>query len=155
MKFCCTSFYCDSRFTTEPRFSFMDTKNPSSSVFAIHKQKYDIFLSFRGEDTRKSFTDHLYTALKQNGIFIFKDDENLKRGKTIFLELLKAIEESLFAIFMPSKKYATSTWCLDKLVKIMECRKNMGLIVLPIFYDVYHENKQKLMHKHLLNIKNI
>ncbi|KAI8551776.1 hypothetical protein RHMOL_Rhmol06G0212900 [Rhododendron molle] len=28
---------------------------------------YDVFLSFRGEDTRKSFTDHLYTALDYAG----------------------------------------------------------------------------------------
>ena len=32
--------------------------------------------------------------------------------------------------------FASSTWCLDELVKIMECSKKMGLIVLPIFYDV-------------------
>ncbi|KAI9215660.1 hypothetical protein POPTR_T002968v4 [Populus trichocarpa] len=32
---------------------------------------YDVFLSFRGEDTRKTFTDHLYTALVQAGIHTF------------------------------------------------------------------------------------
>ena len=34
--------------------------------------KHDVFLSYRGEDTRNSFTDRLYTALKQKGILTFK-----------------------------------------------------------------------------------
>ena len=105
----------------------MDTRN---------QWKYHIFLSFRGEDTRKSFTDHLFATLKQKGIFAFGDDKKLEKGKPISPELSKAIEESLFAIVILSKNYASSTWCLDELVKIMECSKKMGLIVLPIFYDV-------------------
>ncbi|XP_050254804.1 disease resistance protein Roq1-like [Quercus robur] len=112
----------------------MDTKSPSFS--SSHQWKYHVFLSFRGEDTRKSFTDHLYAALKQKGIFTFKDDEKLERGKLISLELLKAIEESMFAIVILSKNYASSPWCLDELVKIVECKEKMGLIILPIFYDV-------------------
>jgi hypothetical protein len=114
----------------------MDTNSPPSSSSSSHQWKYHVFLSFRGEDTRKSFTDHLYAALKQKGIFTFRDDEELERGRPISLGLLKAIEESLFAIIIFSKNYASSTWCLDELVKIMECKKKMGLIVLPIFYDV-------------------
>ena len=74
--------------------------------------------------------------MKQKGIFAFGDDKKLEKGKPISPELSKEIEESLFAIVILSKNYASSTWCLDKLVKIMECSKKMGLIVLPIFYDV-------------------
>ena len=114
----------------------MDTKNPSSSACFSRKWKYDVFLSFRGEDTRKSFTDHLYTTLKQKGIFTFRDDEKLERGEPIKPKLLKAIEESRFDIVILSKNYASSTWCLDELVKIMECKESMGSIVYPIFYDV-------------------
>ena len=114
----------------------MDAKNPSSSSSSSRKWKYDVFLSFRGEDTRKNFTDHLYATLKQKGIITFRDDKNLKRGESISPELLKAIEESMFAIVILSKNYASSTWCLDELVKIMECRKKMDQTVLPIFYDV-------------------
>ncbi|GKC34442.1 Toll/interleukin-1 receptor domain-containing protein, partial [Tanacetum coccineum] len=29
-----------------------------------------------------------------------------------------------------------SSWCLDELVHIMKCREEMGLTVIPIFYDV-------------------
>ena len=77
--------------------------------------KYDIFLSFRGEDTHNNFTDHLYATLNQKGVYTFRDNEKLKRGKRISPVLLKAIEESLFAIVVLSKNYASSTWCLDNL----------------------------------------
>ena len=113
-------------------------KASSSSSFSSSTQrcKYDVFLSFRGEDTRTSFTDHLFVALKQKGIFTFRDEENLERGKSISPDLLKAIEESRFAIVILSRNYASSTWCLKELAKIIECRKEMTIIVLPIFYDV-------------------
>ncbi|XP_050254268.1 TMV resistance protein N-like [Quercus robur] len=122
----------------------MDSNSPSSSFSSGRKWKYDVFLSFRGEDTRKSFTDHLYTTLKQKGIFAFRDNEELERGKPIKPELLEAIEESLYAIVILSKNYASSTWCLDELVKIVECKDKIGLIVHPIFYDVepYEVRKQ-------------
>ncbi|PRQ36229.1 putative TIR domain-containing protein [Rosa chinensis] len=36
---------------------------------------YEVFLSFRGEDTRYDFTDHLYNALCLRGIKTFRDDK--------------------------------------------------------------------------------
>ena len=78
--------------------------SPSSS--STPQWKYEVFLSFRGVDTRRGFTDHLYAALKRKGILTFRDDEELERGKSISLELLKAIEESRFAIIIFSRNYA-------------------------------------------------
>ncbi|XP_068308670.1 disease resistance protein RPV1-like [Pyrus communis] len=76
---------------------------------------YDVFLSFRGQDNRKNFTDHLYAAFDLKGIVTFRDDLKLGRGKSISPELLKAIEESRFAVVVFSRNYASSTWCLDEL----------------------------------------
>ncbi|MFS8004568.1 putative TIR domain-containing protein [Helianthus anomalus] len=64
------------------------------SVPASISWNYDMFLSFRGEDTRKSFVDHLYMALEQQGIHTYKDDETLSRGESIGPALMKAIQES-------------------------------------------------------------
>ncbi|XP_035831817.1 disease resistance protein RPV1-like [Helianthus annuus] len=97
---------------------------------------HDVFLSFRGEDTRKSFVDHLYTALQQQGIHTYKDDETLARGESIGPALLKAIQESRIAVIVFSKSYADSSWCLDELAHIVECMENKGQIVMPIFYDI-------------------
>ena len=108
----------------------------SSFSSSTPQWKYDVFLSFRGEDTRTSFTDHLYVALKQRGIVTFRDEENLEIGKFISPELLKAIKESRFVIVILSRNFASSTWCLDELTKIIGCLKETTMTVLPIFYDV-------------------
>ena len=97
---------------------------------------YDIFLSFHGQDTRYTFTDHVYRALTQQDIRVFRDDEELERGGTIAPKLLNAIEESRFSIIIFSKNYASSRWCLNELVKIMECKEKGGHQVVPIFYHV-------------------
>ncbi|GJS78683.1 Toll/interleukin-1 receptor domain-containing protein [Tanacetum coccineum] len=104
----------------------------SSSVSYV----YDVFLSFRGEDTRKTFVDHLYTALEQRHIRTYKDDITLPRGESVGPALLKAIQESSHAVIIFSKNYADSSWCLDELVHIMKCRADNGQIVMPVFYDV-------------------
>ncbi|XP_030925609.1 TMV resistance protein N-like [Quercus lobata] len=109
--------------------------SPSPSSSSTRQPKYEVFLSFRGEDTRTNFTDHLYVALKREGIITFRDEEELEKGERIS-ELFKAIEESQFAIVILSRNYASSTWCLDELIKIIKCMDEMGLKVLPVFYDV-------------------
>nr|XP_048328505.1 TMV resistance protein N-like [Ziziphus jujuba var. spinosa] len=118
----------------------------NSTVFSSTKRKtnYDVFLSFRGEKTRNSFTSHLYAALCQKGIFTFLDDDKLERGKSISPRLIKAIKDSRWSIIVLSRNYASSSWCLDELVKILQRMKNDGQIVLPIFYhvDPSHVRKQ-------------
>ena len=110
----------------------------ASSSSTSHSQwSYDVFLSFRGEDTRRNFTDHLYKALIHSGIRTFRDDEELRRGEEIAPELLKAIEESRSAIVVFSETYARSKWCLEELVKIMKCKEEREqMVVIPIFYHV-------------------
>ncbi|XP_058191987.1 disease resistance protein RPV1-like [Rhododendron vialii] len=97
---------------------------------------YDVFLSFRGKDTGKTFTDHLYVALVQAGCHTFRDDDEIVRGEDIKLELQKAIEQSRISVVVFSKTYACSGWCLDELVKILHRKKTSRHEVLPIFYDM-------------------
>ena len=35
-----------------------------------------------------------------------------------------------------SRNYASLTWCLDELVKIIQCMKENEMIVVLVFYDV-------------------
>ncbi|KAL3499788.1 hypothetical protein ACH5RR_038881 [Cinchona calisaya] len=108
----------------------------SSSSVCTPKWNYDVFLSFRGEDVRKNFVDFLYSALQQKGIYTYKDDEKLERGISIGPALSQAIEESRIAIIVFSENYASSSWCLDELAKIIECNRLLGQTILPVFYDV-------------------
>ncbi|PRQ55275.1 putative toll-like receptor, P-loop containing nucleoside triphosphate hydrolase [Rosa chinensis] len=107
-----------------------------ASTSSRRQWKYDVFLSFRGEDTRKGFTEYLYSELIQKGILTFRDDSELEKGKSIRPELLAAIEDSRCAIVILSRRYASSSWCLDELVKIIQCMKEMGQQVFPVFYAV-------------------
>ena len=116
--------------------AFMGTERASSSSSFSPCWTYDVFLSFRGEDIHNGFTGHLYFSLKQKGIFTFRDDEKFAKGKSISSKLLKAIEESRFAIIILSRNYASSIWCLDKLAKIIKCMKETRMTILPIFYKV-------------------
>ncbi|KAG6673343.1 hypothetical protein I3842_16G107400 [Carya illinoinensis] len=100
-----------------------------------HWWTYDVFLNFRGEDTRKGFTAHLHDALCRKNINTYIDYK-LPRGEEISEILLKAIESSRISIVVLSKKYASSTWCLDELIKILECKNTKHQKVLPVFYDV-------------------
>lgn len=108
---------------------------PSPYPFPPH-HKYDVFLSFSGVDTRRKFTSHLLAVLERNGFRTFRDDKWLDRGEDIGSGLLKAIENSKISLVVFSKSYLTSRWCLNELEKIMDCKKKLQHIVLPIFYEV-------------------
>ncbi|CAN0875548.1 Disease resistance protein RUN1 [Linum grandiflorum] len=101
---------------------------------------YQVFLSFRGQDTRKTFTDHLYTALTQSGITTFRDDNEIRRGENIQSEINHGIHQSNLSILVLSSDYASSRWCLDELALIMDRRKTHSHIVLPLYIDVHPSN---------------
>ena len=110
----------------------------SSSSFSSHPPqiKHHVFLSFRGEDTRYNFTSHLEKALRDKQIKTYIDDQ-LNRGDEISPSLLKAIEDSRISVIIFSKDYASSRWCLEELMKILECKQRYEQIVIPVFYNVY------------------
>ncbi|KAH9727757.1 Disease resistance-like protein DSC1 [Citrus sinensis] len=117
----------------------------SSSTNLNAQSKFDVFLSFRGEDTRTGFTSHVVEALRRKQIQFFIDDEELQRGEEISPALLSAIETSDISIIIFSENYASSTWCLDELVRILDCKKRNGQIVVPVFYKVDPSDVRKQM----------
>ncbi|XP_042478284.1 disease resistance protein L6-like [Macadamia integrifolia] len=108
----------------------------SSSAFSFGSSNFEVFLNFRGEDTRKNFTGFLHKALKDSGINDFIDSEKLWVGEAIGPALLRAIQGSKISIPVFSKGYASSKWCLLELSQILLCHTSNGQMVLPIFFDV-------------------
>ncbi|KAL6270239.1 hypothetical protein ACE6H2_027150 [Prunus campanulata] len=81
----------------------------SSSSSSPQSWTCDVFLSFRGEDTRYNFTDHLHSSLDRKGINTFIDNDKLEGGIYISLALLKAIQGSMISLIIFSENYASST----------------------------------------------
>ncbi|XP_052196688.1 disease resistance protein RPV1-like isoform X3 [Diospyros lotus] len=118
----------------------MEEKDGVMESTPAFRLKWDVFLSFRGEDTRYGFTTDLYNSLFSNGIRVFLDNEGMDRGDEIAPSLLEAIEDSAAAIAVISPKYASSRWCLEELARICELRK----LVLPVFFEVNPSDVRRL-----------
>ncbi|KAK7377677.1 hypothetical protein VNO80_03106 [Phaseolus coccineus] len=78
----------------------------SNSSSMVSSKKYDVFLSFRGEDTRMNFTSHLHEALKQKKLETYIDYQ-LEKG---------------------DRSHQHSSKQLKILVQ--------GQIVIPVFYNI-------------------
>lgn len=113
---------------------FSASSSSSSSLLDPSRRQYDVFLSFRGVDTRHSFTCYLHDFLRRKGIDAFFDEE-LRKGNDL-VALLDRIEQSKISIVVFSENYANSAWCLEEISKIVECRERFGQVVIPIFYKV-------------------
>ncbi|KAI6684848.1 hypothetical protein NL676_030761 [Syzygium grande] len=102
--------------------------------------QYDVFLSFRGSDTRNGFSDHLYHGLVNAGInlpiCVFRDENSIPIGEEFGSQILDAISRSKISIPIISENYGSSKWCLRELIRIMYCKKSMSQMVFPIFYKV-------------------
>ena len=108
----------------------------ATSSSSTRRWEYDVFLSFRGEDTREGFTGHLYKALCDKGIHTFIDDK-LPKGEEISEELIQAIKNSSILVIVFSENYVESKWCLDELAEIIECtKKDKEVKIRPVSYNV-------------------
>ncbi|KAI6680461.1 hypothetical protein NL676_034342 [Syzygium grande] len=122
--------------------------------------EFEVFLNFRGPDTRLSFADCLYHSMDGAGIRVFRDEEEIRKGDAIGDELERVIKSSTVSIPIFSRNYASSAWCLRGLSYMVECLRNSDgkAMILPIFFDVdpddvklktglYYDDLQKHEHK--------
>ncbi|KAF3431363.1 hypothetical protein FNV43_RR26094 [Rhamnella rubrinervis] len=93
---------------------------------------WDVFLSFRGEDTSETIAKNIHESLLEHGVRVFLGGERLNRGDEIDRSLLEAIEDSAACVVLFSPRYADSRWCLEELARIWE----NGRLILPVFYGV-------------------
>jgi hypothetical protein len=108
-----------------------------------------VFPSFIGKDTRDDFTSHLYDAV-YNRVETFLANE-LEKGEEITPVLLRTLEESRILVIIFPEGYEFSSWCVDELVKMLECKMEyMGkLFYLNLLYKI---KKTKKILANLLNL---
>ncbi|KAK7390302.1 hypothetical protein VNO78_25604 [Psophocarpus tetragonolobus] len=112
----------------------------------ISQRKYDVFINFRGKDIRHSFLGYLTEAFHQKQIYAFVDDK-LEKGDEIWPSLVGAIEGSLISLTIFSENYSSSRWCLEELVKILECREKYGYTVIPKYSLTTLQNWKHALEK--------
>ncbi|XP_020539407.1 disease resistance-like protein DSC1 isoform X2 [Jatropha curcas] len=113
----------------------------ASTSSTITQRKCDVFLNFTSADNRESFVTEICKALQRNLIQTFIIDDELAGGGE---EVFSKIEEASISLVIFTEDYASSTCCLDNLLKIVECKETKGQIVIPVFYRVDPTHVQHL-----------
>lgn len=91
---------------------------------------HHVFVSFRGEDTRKTFVSHLLSSFKTSCITSFIASEPLEATDH------EAMKKSLVAVPVITKSYSVSEWMVKDLSRMIECEKIGTLRVVPIFFQI-------------------
>ncbi|KAK3005665.1 hypothetical protein RJ639_015733 [Escallonia herrerae] len=100
---------------------------------------HHVYISFRRDQESRNVTDSIDRGLEIRGVHTYRDRDHLATSQTgiaIPRELREGMQDSTISVVMLSKGYLASSWCLEELVKILDCRERNGMVVLPIFYGV-------------------
>ncbi|KAF8006692.1 hypothetical protein BT93_K0870 [Corymbia citriodora subsp. variegata] len=138
-----------------PPRSSLQLSSYLSSISPSSRNNYEVFLSFRGSDTRNGFAHYLYTNLINSRIIVFRDENELDPGENVPEALVQSIRQSMISIPILSPDYASSKSCLMELAQMVECEKAGAQLIVPIFHDVKpadlkyrRENVGKAFSKH-------
>eukprot|EP00253_Pinus_taeda_P005227 PITA_05227 len=107
----------------------------ASASIAPHpsnNQWYEVFISHRGPDTKKTFARLLYLRLLENGVRAFLDEKEMQRGYDFPSQIKQAISTASVHVAILSRGYAESNWCLDELLQMLQT----GAPTIPVFYGV-------------------
>lgn len=109
---------------------------PSDSSFT-HTINCNVFLSFLGQDTRRTFISHLLVLLKRRGFTTTEWNNEPSSGGSDPSAVDRAIRLSKVAVVVISENFAASPWCVESLLKIMEFHQSGSLAALiPVFYKI-------------------
>jgi len=112
------------------------SRNHKSEV-PLQRWTHDVFLSYHDKDIGESFASDLYSALTHAGLDVCTNKHNLSNGDH---KHFSAIQSSRSSIIVFSRNFDASTWFLEEMEKILECRRTVGQVFVPVFYDVNPSN---------------
>jgi len=115
--------------------------SPTPSQGNTNSYVYDVFINHCDSDVKKTLASHIYLQLKQQGLAVFLDQQDLQEGENTTPQqegenTTPQIEGAIrtasvhVAIFSPG--YAESSWCLEELAQMLES----GSTIIPVFYKV-------------------
>jgi hypothetical protein len=94
-------------------------------------ERYDVFISHCGEDSKPIFAVWLKAELERAGVRCFLDERDLKLGDSAADTMLKAMAEAQYGVVILSKGFFEREWCVKELETFLN-RKN----VLPVFFSM-------------------
>ncbi|XP_023001642.1 toll/interleukin-1 receptor-like protein, partial [Cucurbita maxima] len=101
-------------------------------ISPIPYPRCDVFINYRGVDTRGSIAGLLYDHFARIGLRPFLDSANMKPGDKLFGEIEESIRSCKVGIAVFSPRYCRSYFCLHELALMVENKKK----IIPIFVDV-------------------
>lgn len=108
----------------------------SETVPPATRMIYDVFINHRGPDVKKTLASLIYHRLRNCGLSVFLDKNEMNRGEVIQHAIRNAIQTARIHVAIFSQSYAESTWCLEELNLMWESRKEGRSSIITIFCDV-------------------
>lgn len=87
----------------------------ASSSSSRDSAPYDVFLSHRGPDTKRSFSSWLKQQLEAQGISTFLDDKSLRPGDIAPREMDDAMQTAEWGVIVLSPGFFASGYCMKEL----------------------------------------
>lgn len=98
----------------------------------ISDYRYHVFLSHHGKDVKHSFASHLHRSLELLDFRVFLDKVAMQAGEYLTCQIEGAIATAYVHVVIFSPNFASSPWCLNELVQMLES----GAPIIPVFYHV-------------------
>lgn len=108
----------------------LETVPPATSMI------YDVFINHRGPDVKKTLASLIYHRLKNCGLSVFLDKNEMNPGVVIQRAIRTAIQTATIHVAIFSQSYAESTWCLEELNLMWESSNEGRSSIITVFCDV-------------------
>lgn len=98
-------------------------------------EEYDVFISHASED-KESFVNEFADVLKNLGLNIWYDDNNIKWGDSIRTSIDIGLKKCKFGIVILSRHYLSKHWTNYELEGLFQRESTDGKLILPIWHNI-------------------
>lgn len=103
---------------------------------SVSHKEYDVFISHANKD-KLDYVDELVDGIKQLGIRIFYDKDEISWGDNWKGKILNGTKQSEFAIIVISENFFGREWTEKELTEFLNRQNESGQkIILPLLYNI-------------------